>query len=105
MCIMNNCRRSCPDDEPFCSHHRDKKIDWQARAEAAETSLKARNEEVADLKSSVIAFCAPWAVTYARDMGLPEGHLHPTHYDILAACGGRMTDFTRSSLSHQGGKA
>lgn len=54
--------------------------------------------EIADLKQSVIAFCAPWAVTYARDFGLPKDHLHPVHYDILAKCGARMDAFTRASL-------
>ena len=53
--------------------------------------------EIGDLKSSVVAFAAPWAVTYARDMGLPDLHLHPTHYDILAKCGARMDDFTRAA--------
>lgn len=62
--------------------------DPQARIEALEA-------ENADLKSSVIAFCAPWAVAYARDHGLPEGHLSPGHYDLLKACGARMVDFTR----------
>lgn len=51
--------------------------------------------EVNDLKQSVIAFCGPWAGIYARDFGLPDGHLHPTHYDILERCGARMVDFTR----------
>lgn len=54
--------------------------------------------ENTDLKQSVIAFCAPWAVTYARDGGLPDGHLHPGHYDILEKCGARMVDFTRANL-------
>ncbi len=51
--------------------------------------------ENADLKQSVIAFCAPWAVQYARDHELPSGNLWSVHYDILARCGARMDDFTR----------
>jgi len=51
--------------------------------------------EIESLRSDVIAFCAPWAATYARDCGLPEGHLHPAHYDILARAGARMDAFTR----------
>lgn len=54
---------------------------------------------ISDLESSVIAFGAPWAVTYARDFGLPEGHLHPTHYDILEAAGAQMDSFTRAALA------
>ena len=54
--------------------------------------LRAENE---DLKTSVIAFCGPWAARYASEWGLPEGTLHPTHYDILEKCGARMVDFVR----------
>ena len=54
--------------------------------------------EVADLKTSVIAFCGPWAVAHAAKHGLPINHLHPTHYDILERCGARMVDFTRAAL-------
>lgn len=53
---------------------------------------------VAELKQYVVAFCGPWAFQYSRDFGLPEGHLHPTHYDILEKCGARMDDFTRAKL-------
>lgn len=51
--------------------------------------------ETADLKTSVVAFCAPWAVTYARSFGRPQGELHPAHYDILKKAGARMDDFRR----------
>jgi hypothetical protein len=51
--------------------------------------------EIVQLRLDVIAFCAPWAAAYARDRGLPEGHLHPTHYDILARCGADMDSFVR----------
>lgn len=54
--------------------------------------------EIEELKRDLIAFCAPWAATYARDYGLPDGHLHPVHYDILARCGARMDDFIRHPL-------
>lgn len=30
--------------------------------------------------------------------GLPDGHLHPTHYDILARAGVRMDRFTRAEV-------
>jgi len=52
-------------------------------------------EEIADLKSSVIAFGAPWAGQYARDFGFPPNHLHATHYDILEKAGARMDSFVR----------
>jgi hypothetical protein len=55
--------------------------------------------EIEELRRDVIAFCAPWAASYGRDHGLPDGHLHPTHYDILARCGARMDSFTRSELA------
>lgn len=52
-------------------------------------------EEVAELRTSVIAFGAPWAVAYAQQHGAPTGALHHRHYDILTAAGARMVDFTR----------
>ena len=52
--------------------------------------------ENADLKSSVVAFCGPWAVHYAKERGLPPGHLIATHYDILERAGARMIDFVRA---------
>lgn len=52
-------------------------------------------EEIADLKSSVIAFGAPWAGQYAHDFGFPPNHLHATHYDILEKAGARMDSFVR----------
>lgn len=64
-------------------------------AEAEQARLEAEN---ADLKSSVIAFCAPWAGTYAHSLGLPDGQLHPAHYDILEKCGARLVDFTRADM-------
>ena len=60
--------------------------------------LRELQAEIEDLKSSVIAFCAPWAVQYAKDWGLPDGHLDATHYDLLERCGGRMDAFTRAAL-------
>jgi hypothetical protein len=54
--------------------------------------------EIADLKQSVIAFAAPWAGRWAREHGLRDGHLHPTHYDLLARCGARMDDFVRAEI-------
>lgn len=57
--------------------------------------------EVADLKLDVIAFCALHAGAYARTYGLPDGHLHPQHYDTLARCGARMDSFTRAALAKE----
>lgn len=52
-------------------------------------------DEIADLRISVIAFCAPAAAKFARDHALPKNHLYPTHYDILKRAGARMDSFAR----------
>jgi hypothetical protein len=65
------------------------------RALAALAEVEA---EIADLRASVVAFGAPSVVQWARDMGLPDKHLHPEHYDLLARCGARMDDFTRGDV-------
>lgn len=79
--------------------------DWICRQAAdrieALTRAQPLGGEVADLKQSVIAFAAPWAVQYAQDHGLPNNHLHPEHYDLLERCGARMVDFTRAALTEQ----
>lgn len=72
-----------------------------SRAAGLALEVERLTAENADLKNSVVTFCAPWAVRYAEDHGMPEGHLHPTHYDILANAGARMAHFTRAAL---GGK-
>ena len=68
---------------------------WKERAEKAEAENVRLRAEVVDLKSSVVAFCGPHAAKFARDFGLPPGHLHATHYDILERAGARLSDFTR----------
>jgi hypothetical protein len=65
----------------------------------AAARIEALEAENADLKTSVVAFGAPWAVEYARARGLPDGHLIAGHYDILAKAGARMDSFTRAALS------
>lgn len=52
-------------------------------------------DELEDARTSVRAFAAPWAVTFARERSYPDGALHFAHYDILARAGARMDDFTR----------
>lgn len=78
------------------------------RYESALSAALAERDRLADenktLKSDVVAFCAPWAVEYARLHGYPKDHLHPTHFDILEKCGGRMVDFTRAALPSTEGK-
>jgi hypothetical protein len=64
---------------------------------AAETK-RAQQAEIDDLKISVIAFCGLWAVEYAKDHGLPPGHLFPHHYDILERAGARMASFKRAEV-------
>ncbi len=63
-------------------------------AEAA-AALRDLTERLADANQSICSFAGPWAATYARDFGLPEGSLHATHFDILEAAGARMVSFTR----------
>lgn len=76
---------------------------WTERreyAEAAETILALR-KELDEAKGDIIAFAGPSAVSYALDHGMPDGHLHPVHYDILAKAGARMDDFTRADIAEQ----
>lgn len=67
-----------------------------ARIHAALALIARLKEERDDLRCSVIAFGGPWAVQYAHDHGLPPGHLHAVHYDLLARAGARMDNFTRA---------
>lgn len=57
--------------------------------------IAALRAEIDDLRRSVVAFGAPAMVQWARDAGLPPGHLFAEHYDILERAGARMVDFTR----------
>lgn len=70
-------------------------MDWWNRLHRPEAAdrIAALEQENAELRQSVVAFGAPWAVSYAKDFGLAEGELHPTHYDILEAAGARMDSF------------
>ena len=61
----------------------------------AATEIERLRAEVAELRASVVAFGAPWAASYAEQHGAPKGAFHHRHYDILAAAGARMDDFTR----------
>ena len=58
-------------------------------------ACRAGAEEIADLKTWVIAFGAMWVQKHAKEWGLPDGTLFGAHYDILERCGARMDDFTR----------
>lgn len=64
--------------------------------------IKDAMTEIEDLRISVIAFGAPWAVKYAEEWGLPPKHLDPRHYDILKHAGARMDDFIRGSAENVG---
>lgn len=57
--------------------------------------LRQAADEIEDLRSSVIAFCAPWAFEYAKIRGFPPNHLDPQHYDILKRAGAPMDAFVR----------
>lgn len=67
---------------------------------ASEARCAALRRENADLKTSVIAFGAPYMVEFAKLMGLPRYHLYPNHYDILKDAGARMDDFTRTEIAN-----
>jgi hypothetical protein len=83
--------------ESFESHMNETLSEFD-RAQARIVEIE---KEVTDLKDVAIAFCGPWAATDAKRFGLPDGHIHPAHYDILEHCGARMNDFTRAALSTQ----
>ncbi|MCU9611879.1 hypothetical protein OEK97_28645, partial [Escherichia coli] len=51
---------------------------------------KKQRAKIKDLNVSVVAFGAVHAVAHAKALGLPEGNLCATHYDILKKSGGRM---------------
>jgi hypothetical protein len=88
--MKRQCTYPCsPEDRCECDGLRDRAAAWRD-AQAA---------EIADLKTSVIAFGVLWGIKYAQANGLPCGHLHPEHYDILARAGARMDDFTRAEVA------
>jgi hypothetical protein len=60
--------------------------------------------EINLLRGEVVAYCSVWAITYSRNCGLPYNHLHPEHYDSLARCGARMTDFVRAEVGGRHGQ-
>lgn len=39
ICGINNCQRSCPDDEPFCAKHREPYLVWKAELTQAKASI------------------------------------------------------------------
>lgn len=55
------------------------------------------------LRDEVKAYLGAWAGEYARRTGLPDGHLHPQHFDRMAELGCRMDSFTRAKLEAQNG--
>lgn len=56
-----------------------------------------------ELREAIVAFAGPWAAQWAKEHGLPDGHLHPEHYDLLERCGARMIDFTRAEMEPANG--
>jgi hypothetical protein len=73
-----------------------------ARVPTLEAEVLRLTEANAALAEELVTFCAVWAVPYAQGLGLPDGHLHPLHYDMLERYGARMDDFTRAALPHTG---
>lgn len=70
-------------------------VDWERVARIVEGMRAEDAATIADLKVSVIAIGAPWAVQYADMWRLPRKHLFPEHYDMLEQAGARMDDFVR----------
>lgn len=68
-----------------------------ARIESLTAQVAVMGEALERWKQNTTAFLAPRAVAYAEILGLPDGHLHPAHYDLLAESGARMDDFTRAA--------
>jgi hypothetical protein len=74
-----------------------------ALADGAAAERERVKQEIADLKSHVVAFCAPHAVEWARDRGLPAGEIAAVHYDILQKAGARMASFRRATTTQRAG--
>lgn len=68
------------------------------RLQVAKAALAEERGRVAEWKEIAMPYIAVWATSYARERGLPDGHLYPDHYDNLAATGARMDDFTRATM-------
>ena len=68
--------------------------------EAADT-IERLERELAEASQTIVAFAGPWAVAYAKERGLPEGHLHAVHFDILKKAGARMDSFTRAAIKER----
>lgn len=83
------------------SRGRDDSNEVMITAEAYRAGHAARDAEVAALRADAVPFIAAWAAHWAREQGLPEGHLHPTHYDILEKFGGNVEQFTRAALERR----
>lgn len=65
-----------------------------ATAREAE-ALRAEN---ALWKERFVSFAAVWGAQWAREHGLPDGHLHPNHYDLLKEAGANLQHFTCAAL-------
>lgn len=87
-------------------------LDALTQAVASRAAMKAERDaeretvarlaaENAELREEVKAYLAVWADEHARRGGLPEGHLHPAHYDRMAELGCRMEAFTRAALTQK----
>lgn len=81
--------------EKYVGPVRDNEIQIASDIREAAACIREMVESLEDARSNVRAFAAPWAVTFARERGYPDGALYFAHYDILAKAGARMTDFTR----------
>lgn len=86
-----NCIKCGADNRAHLGH--------QTKAQAiAAWNTRASDKEVEEWKQNFIAFAGPAAAHYARTFDLPDGHLHPQHYDLLKRAGARMDSFTRAEI-------
>ena len=93
-----------PDVASYMAH-------WEGRTEKAEREVAmmraalARKEAEAEvIREEAMGFIAVAVAQYAATAGLPDGHLHPMHYDTLARFGARMDSFTRHEESPRDGQ-
>ena len=78
-------------------HHIDADI-WMMEAAATITELRKEVERLTRLSELGSTFVVLWACSWARQHGLPEGHLHPQHYDLAKDMGANLNRFTRAAL-------
>ncbi len=99
--LRNFCRYASESEDEATRRRNNEKKAAADFIESLVSQVEKITAEMDDLKSSVIAFGAPWCVQYAKDHGLPDHHLDPVHYDCLKRAGARMDSFTRAIIKNE----